>query len=247
MKNFIWLLVFIVSGNLACLKNEQEQIDVEADKAYFPLQVGKFLEYEVDSILFQRGKFLDSTHTLVREEITSKVQDSLGDLYIILRSNRKSSSHPWIPSASYTARLMNQKIIRNESNLHFIKLVFPIRNNQSWNGLALIQQGQVFNVEGESIEIFQNWEPFKIKELSHAEKIGSFNFNEVVTVLQTDEEDLLSKRFSLEKYARGVGLVYRESTIFDCISKFNDCNNNLPWRSRATKGFILRQTIIRYN
>ncbi len=235
----------------ACVKNEREQIDIIGDKSFFPLQVGRFLEYEVDSIYYRQGTFLDSVHTQVREEILTQSKDSLGEVYIILRSNKKRPDQPWIPSSSYSARIIDQKAIRNEGNLHFIKLIFPFVLNQTWEGLALIQTDIKFDVQGETIEPYQNWEPFKIKDSSHAEKIGTFSFNEVVTVLQTDEEDILSKRFSVEKYAKNIGLVYKELSILDCNTNINgmpnSCNSLEPWRTRATKGFIMRQTLARHN
>ncbi len=247
MNRLIRIAIFAIVFIFSCVKNEREQVDVESDKAFFPLQVGKFLEYEVDSILFRQGKFLDSVHTFIREEIISQSRDSLGEIFFILRSNKKTLTQPWVPSASYSGRILEQKVIRNESNLHFIKLVFPILKNQTWNGLALIKKDQDFNVEGESIAIYEGWEFFKTQDGAHPEKIGLLNFNDVITVLQTDAEDILAKRYSIEKYTKGVGLVYRECHIFDCNDKVNTCTNTVPWTSRATKGFRLKQWIIRYN
>jgi len=69
----------------------------------------------------------------------------------------------------------------------------------------------------------------------------------VISILQTDEEDILAKRYSLEKYAKGVGLIYKELTVLDCNNTINQCSDNVPWGQRATKGFLLKQFITKYN
>lgn len=116
-------------------------------------------------------------------------------------------------------------------------MVFPIVLRQQWDGLALVQTDQTYNVLGESIEIYQNWDPFLVEAVDESAKIGSFQFDQVISILQTDEEDILAKRYSLEKYAKGVGLIYKELTVLDCNNTINQCSDNVPWGQRATKGF----------
>jgi len=237
-------VVFVFS----CVKNETIKVDIESDKSYFPLQVGKYVEYEVDSVLFRQGRFLDSVRLFAREEVLSQSIDSLGPVYTILRSQRKKQTEAWLPTETYTARITGQKAIRNEANLFFIKLVFPLTVGASWNGLAYVQTDQIFNIEGESVAVYGDWESFRVREPAGSFTYGTLNFNEVITVLQTDEDNLISRRYALEKYAKGIGLVYKEMVILDCNATVNDCNKtSLPWRSRATKGFIFKQQIIKYN
>jgi len=249
MELRLFLSLFLILLILpSCVKNESTQIDIESDKAYFPLQPGKFVEYEADSILFRQGMLLDSVRFFAREEIQSQSMDSLGAYYTILRSQRKKNTDAWLPTASYTARILGQKAIRNESNLFFIKLVFPLTIGSSWNGLAHINTDQIFNIEGESVEVYQDWESFRIREPAGVFTSGTLNFTDVITVLQTDEDNIISRRYAEEKYAKGVGLVYKEMIILDCNATVNDCSRtSLPWRSRATKGFIFRQQVIKYN
>ncbi|MDZ4707849.1 MAG: hypothetical protein SH818_05550 [Saprospiraceae bacterium] len=246
--SLILALVLFLMIAPSCVKNESTQIDIESDKTYFPLQIGKFVEFEADSILFRQGMFLDSVRFFAREEIVSQSMDSLGIYYTILRSQRKKTTEAWLPTATYTARILGQKAIRNESNLFFIKLVFPLTIGSSWNGLAYVNTDQIFDVEGESIEVYQDWESFRIREPAGTFISGTLNFTEVITVLQTDEDNIISRRYAVEKYAKGVGLVYKEMIILDCNATVNDCSRTtLPWRSRATKGYIFRQQVTKYN
>ncbi|MBK7609483.1 MAG: hypothetical protein IPI18_20945 [Saprospiraceae bacterium] len=55
MARLLYLFVIIIL--ISCVKNVTEEVDIKSDKAYFPLQVGKYKEYTVDSILFRQGRF----------------------------------------------------------------------------------------------------------------------------------------------------------------------------------------------
>jgi hypothetical protein len=241
----LWFLILSIPG---CVSNESEEVDILSDHKYFPLQKGKFIEYQADSIVFRQGSLLDSIRFEAREEIKDEGRDSIGRYFTILRSHRPTANEPWVPFASYTARVYQNKALKNEANVHLIKLVFPLNPGISWNGLALIRPDQVFDVEGESVEIYRDWENFKVREPAGSFTSGNLVFDDVMTVLQTDEENLVGKRYSLEKYAAGTGLVYKEMIILDCNNTVNHCASvNLPWSQRATKGFIFRQTIMRHN
>ncbi len=242
------VLLILMLPFLGCVSNESEESDILSDQKYFPLQKGKFIEYKADSIVFRQGSLLDSVRFEAREEIKDEGQDSLGRFYTILRSHRSTANEPWVPFASYTARVYQNKALKNESNVHLIKMVFPLTPGISWNGLALIRPDQLFNIEGESVEIYRDWENFKVNEPAGSFTSGNLVFDDVVTILQTDEENLIAKRYSLEKYAAGIGLVYKEMIILDCNNTINNCAAvNLAWSQRATKGYIFRQTITRYN
>jgi hypothetical protein len=81
--------------------------------------------------------------------------------------------------------------------------------------------------------------------LDQTESIGDLQFDKVAIVLLTDdgEENTIERRYALEKYARGVGLIYKEYEILD--SQCSTCTE--PWSEKAEKGFILKQTLIEYN
>jgi hypothetical protein len=67
----------------------------------------------------------------------------------------------------------------------------------------------------------------------------------VLTVREADSENLIELRRSRVKYAKGIGLVYRELWVLDtqCIEQ---CDGK-PWEEKAEKGFILSQTITAHN
>ena len=72
-----------------------------------------------------------------------------------------------------------------------------------------------------------------------AEKIGTKDYADVLTIqAQSDPKILTEKRYSLEKYAKGVGLVYREIRILDT----QKLDASTAWEKKAQKGFITKMT-----
>ena len=113
-----------------------------------------------------------------------------------------------------------------------------------WNGNKFIDEGTVISVAGESVTIFKNW-LYEYRGTGESVEVGGQIYNDVVTVYQADEENLIELRLSYEQYARGIGMIYREMKILDtqCILP---CEGE-TWEEKAEKGFIIRQTLREHN
>ncbi|MBK7819077.1 MAG: hypothetical protein IPJ60_17260 [Sphingobacteriaceae bacterium] len=64
----------------------------------------------------------------------------------------------------------------------------------------------------------------------------------MLTVKQRDERTLISQQYYIEKFSKGIGLVYRE--IKDIYS--NTVVANIPVEQRIEKGLIYKQTLVSY-
>ncbi|HQW46074.1 MAG TPA: hypothetical protein PLZ98_03315, partial [Chitinophagaceae bacterium] len=63
MKQTIWLLIIMLSVFTSCKRQVIPADDVELGKDYFPLTIGHFIEYDVDSLLFNDfTKTVDTFH-----------------------------------------------------------------------------------------------------------------------------------------------------------------------------------------
>lgn len=122
------LLLFLLSS---C--NDQEQVldnfKLDAGYLYFPLKLGQFVVYQVDSIIFDPvgEKKIDTISLQVREEIvdTYKSLDEQ-DVFVIERYERKDASENWKIKNVSSKYFKNNTLISVENNLRFIKLVFPV-------------------------------------------------------------------------------------------------------------------------
>jgi hypothetical protein len=214
---------------------------------YFPLEVGKYWVYSVDSTIYDPtgDSLISLSHRLVKEEITDTLSDNNGNtLYKIEHFERQAGTLPWQITKVLTQSIIDNKGLRTVDNLRFIKLPFPLTKNDQWDGNAHFDPSLIVTVAGESMEMFKGWS-YKVEQVGEQEDIGTYSFPTVATIRQADNENLIELRISREKYAKGVGLVYREMWILDtqCIEP---CIGQ-TWEEKAEKGFILKQTIIAYN
>lgn len=165
MIRYIWFLAF-VSVLVSCQDDVEDPINEEIyGYEYFPLEVGKYRTYQVDSIQFDIGSdglpVSDSSRFYLREEIIESFEDQTGKaIYRIERYRADQLGDPWvIVDVINESREVNQGY-RQENNLRFINLVFPLREGTDWDGNAFIPDDMILFIRGESIEFFKNWESY---------------------------------------------------------------------------------------
>lgn len=229
--------------------------DPFAQYAYFPLETGKFVEYAVDSILYDfgpgGGTVRDSFRVFAREVITDTLRDNNGQLvYRTERFERENQTQPWQFVQNIFASRTPTQAIRTENNLRFLKLVFPFDRSSNWDGNHWIDQYREIEVAGERIQPFVNWR-YEVDSLDIPAQIGAFSFDSVLVVTEVDETNAIERRLSRVKYAKHVGIVFREQWILDSqycnqIPPPADCLTK-PWTEKAERGYILRQIMTNYN
>lgn len=253
-KYWVGSLILLI-GMIACQKSETEDIEIDKGDDYFPLAIGKYWEYEVDSILFDptaNGTLVDSSRTLVREIITDTITLTDGSLgFIFEHLERNQTNDPWQIKHVWTSKTTDNQAIRVEDNLQFVKLVFPVEAGKQWDGNAFFDTETTVVVEGEPIVMFKAWS-YEILEQGVSVTLDGQTFEDVTTIQNADDENLIERRLATEQYARGVGLIYRELLIVDtqcnvcCNGDFGLCDP-IPWMEKAEKGFILRQRLTNHN
>lgn len=229
MKKLVYFSLVLCSSVLFILscKTEEDPFQPELGEEYFPLEIGKFLIYEVDSTIFDPtgDSMVLFSKTFVREEITDTISDNLGNtLYRIERSERAEEGQPWQIKKVLTQSIQNNQGIRTEDNFRYIKLAFPLRRNNTWNGLVHFNAEDVVAViAGETLFPFKNWGNYRLEEVGEPDSIGAFVFDEVATLREADDENLIELRISREKYVKGVGLAYKEMRILDTQKCQEEC------------------------
>ncbi len=249
MKNLEGLLILAVAVIVVFASCKKTPDDYQTDLGieYYPLEVGKFIEYQVDSTIYDPNgdTTVFSSKTLVKEEVIDTLHDNIGNvLYKIERFERTADSLPWTIKKVLTQSVQDNQAIRTEDNLRFIKMPFPLRKGTRWDGNSHFNTGLIVTVAGESLEMFKGWS-YRVLGVGEAATVGSFQFDETATIEESDNENLIELRRSTSTYAKGIGLVYRELWILDtqCIE---DCAGQ-PWEEKAEKGFILKQSILKHN
>ncbi len=256
-RNFLsrFIVVLLVVAVQNCAEPAIEEVSLDFGYDYYPLEVGKFRIYELDSIIYDPrvgGTAIDSSTTLVREVIADSFTDNTGQtVFRVERSERTSEQAPWVVTSTVVLARDDGRAFWTEDNLRFIKMVFPLERGKQWDGHLFFDPLLTIPVAGESIQMFKDWN-YKVLELGQTVTLGGQSFPDVATIELANSENLIENRQGTEQYAKGIGLIYRELAILDtqcevcCENDFAACGA-LPWAQKAEKGFRLQQRLIDYN
>ena len=246
--NRISIILLIVACLFAACKDSSDTIELDLDYGYeyFPLEIGKYRSYQVDSFIFDstaQGIVIDTSRSYIRETYIDTLRDNSGRLtYLVERAHKRNLQDAWQVTDIWQEVKTERQAERIEENLRFIKMTFPLQEGNLWNGNLFIDERTIIPVAGESIEIFKNWS-YEVDELNTSFAVNDMTFDDVAILFQADNENAIELRYSEEKYARNVGLISREMRILD--TQF--INPTLPWEEKAQKGFIMEMTMIDHN
>jgi len=252
LKNLTYLFAILIFA-LSCSEEPDDFVFVEGEE-FFPLEVGKFRVYQLDSITFEPdvdGITRDTSRTFVREEIVEAFEEQNGnEVFRVERFERKSSDDPWAIRLVFSMEKSEGFAVQTENNLRLRKMPFPFTQNKEWEQTSFIDPDMDFQIVGENIKIFKDWES-SFESIGVAEEINGNQFEVTTVVNQNNQDNPFERRLVREKYAKEVGLVAREMFIFDS----DYCNEDpapldcetIAWEDKAEKGFILRQVILDFN
>src|SRR6187549_3821274 len=164
---------------IGCGDDPVEIPGVDNSKEYFPLEVGRYIEYQVDSIVLDDapgGNTKDTIHFQLREEMVSYQLSSSGDtIYYIHRSRRDQPGDAWTLKDVWTANEDENNVLRTEENLTFRKMTHPVYKGLEWIGTSYINPNTVSLVGTEHMELYDYWEA-KVLDVDVADSLGVFNF-----------------------------------------------------------------------
>lgn len=205
MRQLSFIAAFLLCLLVSCRKDTEVPPDVGYN--YFPDATGHYVIYEGDSIIYKdnEDEGPDTFRFLTKELIESVYTDNEGRPTLRIQRFTKwyNDSIPyeqmaWVHTDFWAANRTATTAEKVEENVRFVKLIFPVKENSSWNGNA-------FNY-------LEPWE-YEYDDIHVQETINSIGFDSVATVLQNDVENLVDRKYGVEKYAKNVGLVYKEYLV----------------------------------
>lgn len=254
MRTIIFTIILSFGLLLTHSCNSDEEpvvIDIDFGYDYFPLEVGQYRIYATDSIIydFSGPATVIDTHSFeVQEIIVDTTTDSENrTIYIVHRLERELNTTDWQLKNVWTTVRTDLRAEWVENNHRFVKLVFPVKEEQTWNGNQFIDDSEIITIAGESLEMFKGWS-YAVTSKGEAKTLNGFTFDDVVTTVQVDDENLIERRFSTEQYARGIGLIQRNMMILDtqCGGNLSNCAGQ-SWEEKAEKGYVYNMKLIEYN
>jgi hypothetical protein len=179
--------------------------------SYFYTSIKQFVIYEVIETEYSLAQETTIKNYQLKESVASFFTDLDGkEALRIERFRRENDSEPWKIDSVYTAKKSQNEALKTENNIPFLKMVFPLYENQTWDG-------NTYNTLGQ--------DEYVVKNLNKATIINGQNFNKTVTIVQQNDSTLIDLKKRIEIYAEGIGIIYTEKkaitycSSLDCIGK----------------------------
>ena len=214
MKRSLLFLGFAMMILASCKKTDETFVS-DPLSTYYPLEVGKYISYRLDSTVFVNFGTTQEIHTYEVKYLTdAQITDNLGrPAYRIIRFFRNNASEAWSPDATFMAVNDNTQFEFIENNLRYIKLKLPIKNGTNWKGNSFIDTYSV----NSPVRYLDSWN-YLYDSVGLALSIDTMSFDNTLKVDQRNEvignpEDPNSYseiNIGIEKYAAGLGMIYRK-------------------------------------
>ena len=220
-----------------CKKKTESPPDLGYD--YAPELIGKYVVYDVDSTIYDD---FNNDITYYKYSIKEKYEEAFTDnesrpaikIVRYIKNYSPTISYDnmaWTIKDVWMANKTKTTYEVVEEDVRFVKLSFPLKEEAEWNG----------NAQNTNPEWLYTYKYFDQKEM-----INNMTFENVLYVEQKDDKNKnnIHREFYIEKYAKHVGLVYKE--IKDLLSYTVTVGPGgiIPVEDRINKGVKYKMTYV---
>lgn len=208
-------------------KRQTESFESLKIEELFPLKLGKYITYRLDSLVFiNAGKIAVTKSYQLKYVVEEQTKDNLNrpawriNTYL----NDAAASGPWVLNGFLIATPLEKQLELVENNLRVIRINLPAKQGFTWKGNSFLPDRPYTAIYATSIDENMDLWDFTFDTINEPEKIGTTTINDVTTITHIDESRNVpmltdtvyaSKEFSVEKYAKNIGLVYREHVLWE--------------------------------
>ncbi len=199
MKHFFLTIFSIVFLLMLFSCKKETEIAVEMGYKYFPINVGHWVVYDVDSFSYNdfTGK-VDSFRFQIKEKIESVFNDNENrPTQRIERYKRLNDTSEWYIKDVWTQNLTSTTAERTEENIRIVKLIFPPSEGIKWDG-------NKYNALGEQSYVYKN--------IHSAYNLNHVTYDSTLSIIQKEEHLVLNENFEKEVYAAHIGMIYKKYT-----------------------------------
>jgi hypothetical protein len=213
-KIVLSLLVFLFLGILfSCETSELSPGDSPTGQEYFPIQVGNFWVYRVDTTQYTFAGEVKKGSYFLKEVISDSLPDQEGSkVFRIEIYKTLDTTKAWEIDSVWVVRVGNDKIIRTENNRPFVKLLFPLREGSRWDG-------NQYNTNQDSNSVF--W--YTLRNLGVYRRFQNQEI-ETVEVVQKIDSNCVNNSYYSEVYYKNIGLGFRRKSFLE----YDSCTQAIP-------------------
>jgi hypothetical protein len=193
-------IALIAMGVTSCKVRKAEPSGSYVGYDYYPLDIGRYVIYDVYDTTYNGIVRSDSLYQL-KELIYSSFQEGDEQKYVLHQYFKKTTDAEWPdqPDSVWTLVNTSNQLVRTENNIPYIKLVFPVKDNITWNGNARnIYDAQIYTMKDVDL-------PYTVSNLS---------YGQCLKVEISNTKSLVSKDDRYEIYSRGIGPIKKEYTVY---------------------------------
>lgn len=223
MHNKLILILILFLG--ACESILEEDIS-RLGLDYYPARVNTYRIYQVNEV----NHFLigpnEESYQLKEVFVDSTLLSTTEVSYTINRYRRASEDNQWQLDSIWTSNVNTQRITVTENNVTFVKLIFPIMTNTSWEAnLYNSRQSNFYRYD----EQFMDTTIFEV------------DYTETIKVIQSDlGDDGLGRDDRIEVYAPEIGLIYKNSLVLEY------CQTDCTSEQQVVAGRELEMSLVSY-
>lgn len=161
---------------------------------YYPNNEDYYRLYEVKDIIYNDfAQTIDTITYEVVEVFTNTFNDLEGRESRELHRYEKRNGTNWVLKDVWTSTKTQTRVEQVEENQRVVKLTFPVRAGNEWNGYAFADLPD---------------EDFEVLSLKSDTVVNGISINEFIEVLNYEDENILERRIKKEKYGKTLGLIH---------------------------------------
>jgi len=188
-----FLLLLIVPVVLSACKKEESAQPIDPGYDYFPIKLGTWVEYQVDSIWRDDGFDVhDSVSYRLKQVIAADYTDPEGRPSQRIERFVLNANDEWVIRDVWTATRSASALEITEENVRKLKISFPVREARTWDM-------NIYNTEDELL--------VAARDVDEPYVIGNSSFEKTFAVRTTVPANLVRTRDLEEIYAHGVGMI----------------------------------------
>ena len=189
--------LILIIAQTSCRKDADEPTPTDFGFDYTPYEVGATWTYRVDSInysSFDQNGSIDTFSFYVRKTVTDTiVDDNQRKIFVVNESRTDTLNNNFVQDRVYQVSIHDYRFEVVDSNVKVVLLTYTPRLFAYWDANA-------FNVRMK--------EEYEVIDIVPSDSVENMSFGETIHLLQRDEDFRTVRNYGLEKYSRGVGLIY---------------------------------------
>jgi len=216
-KIFLFAIAVVLLSE--CKTSTIDPKDIPDGKEYYPLHIGNYAIYAISVHTKVAGGF-DTLNYQLKELVSDTFKSGGETFYRLERFTRLQVTSPWPenPDSVWTVRISQNRLIKTENNVPYIKLIFPVKEAGKWDGNAL-------NTLSE--------DEYTYTAIAKPYTVNTKTYPNTVSVSKQEEISLIKRNTGIEVYAKDIGLVLKKQEALSLDFSTGD----------TTSGYIYTQTL----